>query len=372
MSFLHKMIHDRFCDFKKFVQCIANNESCLLQFEDYESATVNKLEKLKKEIEWDCDELAKMIRLIDGCITVSNNYFKKLKSSTNTRDSRRKKLFYFSEVEKFKELKNILYRRIEDIKQKKWRSYKSDFINQIVLFACKENSKALDVLLSKISSTAEKYGSLSDVEKIYKESVRMLFEEKRYNIVIWFTEFLLNKDIVSLCWGRVEEEYFFEDWYFSMNGFFPKMYYEAIVAKEGIGNTNNIRITYSFNKTKYKYYDCDSILNFGKYKGKTVKEIFCLSPNYIAWCCINLDFFLVDTSVLLKNAIENEKWYYKAIISILEKTWIELLQEQQKNVISQKRDRESFYGNNYISTDWNLWNDNLDWDQQDAEFWDQF
>ncbi len=366
------MIHDRFYDFEKFVQCIVNNESCLFKFEDYESATINKLEKLKKEIGQDCDGLAKIIRLIDVCINVSNNYFKKFKSLTNTRDSRRKKLFYFSRSEKFKELKNILSRRIKDIKQEKWRSYKSGFVNQIVLFACEENSKALDGLLLKISSTAKKYGSLSDVEKIYKESVRMLFEEKRYNIVIWFTEFLLNKDIVSLCWERVEEEYFFEDWYFSMNGFFPKMYYEAIVAKEGIGNINNIRITYNFKATKYRYYDCDSILNFGKYKGKTVKEIFCLSPKYIFWCCINLDFFLVDTSVLLKNAIENKKWYYKAIISILEKAWIKLLHEHQKNVIAQKRDRENFYGNNYISTDWNLWNDNLDWDQQDAEFWDQF
>lgn len=42
-----------------------------------------------------------------------------------------------------------------------------------------------------------------------------------------------------------------------------------------------------------KYYASNSILNFGKYNGKKLCEIWKENPAYVEWCLINLDHFVI-------------------------------------------------------------------------------
>lgn len=53
----------------------------------------------------------------------------------------------------------------------------------------------------------------------------------------------------------------------------------------------------------------DQELNFGKFRGKTIKDVLCLEPEYLAWCADNVGFFrdeyLEGKSEELKALIEN-------------------------------------------------------------------
>lgn len=47
-----------------------------------------------------------------------------------------------------------------------------------------------------------------------------------------------------------------------------------------------------------KFYDLDSVIAFGKFKGKTIREIIELQPNYLQWCLINLHHFYLPDHVI--------------------------------------------------------------------------
>jgi hypothetical protein len=47
-----------------------------------------------------------------------------------------------------------------------------------------------------------------------------------------------------------------------------------------------------------KFYDVDSEFTFGKYEGKTLKEVFEKDPKYIDFCFNNIDEFYVSPTVL--------------------------------------------------------------------------
>lgn len=47
-----------------------------------------------------------------------------------------------------------------------------------------------------------------------------------------------------------------------------------------------------------KFYTFDTEFTFGKYKGKTIKEVLELQPNYLDWCAINLDHFYVSDEII--------------------------------------------------------------------------
>ncbi|MBS4061762.1 MAG: hypothetical protein KG029_15285 [Bacteroidetes bacterium] len=47
-----------------------------------------------------------------------------------------------------------------------------------------------------------------------------------------------------------------------------------------------------------KFYDADSEFTFGKYEGKTIKEIFEKDPKYIDFCFNNIDEFYVSPEVM--------------------------------------------------------------------------
>lgn len=47
-----------------------------------------------------------------------------------------------------------------------------------------------------------------------------------------------------------------------------------------------------------KFYNLDTEFKFGKFEGKTVKEILYLDPNYLEWCAVHLDQFCMTDEVI--------------------------------------------------------------------------
>lgn len=47
-----------------------------------------------------------------------------------------------------------------------------------------------------------------------------------------------------------------------------------------------------------KVYTLDTEFTFGKYEGKTVKEIIEIQPTYLDWCAINLDHFFISDEII--------------------------------------------------------------------------
>jgi hypothetical protein len=45
-------------------------------------------------------------------------------------------------------------------------------------------------------------------------------------------------------------------------------------------------------------YELESSLNFGKFKGSTIKEIAELEPSYLNWCAVNIDQFYLSEEVI--------------------------------------------------------------------------
>ncbi len=47
-----------------------------------------------------------------------------------------------------------------------------------------------------------------------------------------------------------------------------------------------------------RFYDLNSTFTFGKFNGKTLKEVIEIQPGYIDWCAINLGHFHIDYEVM--------------------------------------------------------------------------
>lgn len=47
-----------------------------------------------------------------------------------------------------------------------------------------------------------------------------------------------------------------------------------------------------------RFYFLDTEFTFGKYEGKTVRQILDLQPSYIDWCAINLDHFYLSNQMI--------------------------------------------------------------------------
>lgn len=56
-----------------------------------------------------------------------------------------------------------------------------------------------------------------------------------------------------------------------------------------------------------KFYNLDTEFTFGKFEGKTVREVLDIKPSYIDWCAINLDHFFISDDVIeeIKAIIPN-------------------------------------------------------------------
>lgn len=117
-----------------------------------------------------------------------------------------------------------------------------------------------------------------------------------------------------------------------------------------------------------KFYYLDTILNFGKYQGKTLKDVATENIMYIEWCIMNLDNFAINDMT-----VDEIKKINAGFLSIegpserlkdkIEEWYDEQLWQQQK-----EEDRQSNeYGTNWDSE---YYDDNLDIDQQSPEWWD--
>ena len=47
-----------------------------------------------------------------------------------------------------------------------------------------------------------------------------------------------------------------------------------------------------------KFYSLDTEFTFGKFNGKTLKEVLSLQQSYINWCSINLDYFYISEETI--------------------------------------------------------------------------
>ena len=47
-----------------------------------------------------------------------------------------------------------------------------------------------------------------------------------------------------------------------------------------------------------KFYTLDTEFTFGKYEGKTVKDVLEFQPAYLDWCAINLDHFYISDETI--------------------------------------------------------------------------
>ena len=49
---------------------------------------------------------------------------------------------------------------------------------------------------------------------------------------------------------------------------------------------------------KYRFYDLDTELHFGKFMGMSLKQILKIQPSYVVWCLSNLDHFVIDEDTI--------------------------------------------------------------------------
>lgn len=117
------------------------------------------------------------------------------------------------------------------------------------------------------------------------------------------------------------------------------------------------------------FYNLDTPLNFGKYRGRTLRDLAAENAMYIEWCILNVSFFLIDEST-----VDEIKKIYPIFLASEKSN--EILHQKIEHWNNQKdleasRERNRSYDTDY-STNWDneYYNDNLDLDQQSPEWWD--
>jgi hypothetical protein len=132
-------------------------------------------------------------------------------------------------------------------------------------------------------------------------------------------------------------------------------------------------------------FTAESIFTFGKHQGKTLEQVAQCDAPYILWCVRNIDKFLIEKDAFL----DFQKKYEKSFVTIcsptndeFERTTnfyeateqdLDLLENKWNNYTNQNSSRQYADYDHYedYSVDRNpFYNDNLDMDQQDQEFWD--
>lgn len=131
----------------------------------------------------------------------------------------------------------------------------------------------------------------------------------------------------------------------------------------------------------------ETTFNFGKHAGKKLEEVAQFNASYILWCTRNIDKFLISiedlaayqnkypiylTGILKKTdqSVEynfNQFELQESDIEILKSRW-----DSYEFYINMKSNADYGYSNNYSLDSNPFYNDNLDMDQQDPEFWDSF
>ena len=126
---------------------------------------------------------------------------------------------------------------------------------------------------------------------------------------------------------------------------------ETIVKYENVRDftlylkNDNDLFSYNNNQTEF---------SFGQYLGKTIDYILSNDPEYIIWCIINLDTFLVSLKVMLSAQLENSTNYIKALRINTVKF------KMNRDILEDKQNSGSFYDDYdpYDGDGWAWFHDN--------------
>ena len=131
----------------------------------------------------------------------------------------------------------------------------------------------------------------------------------------------------------------------------------------------------------------DSIFNFVRNKGKSLEEVAECDAPYIYWCVLNIDKFLISQEDLLAYQKKYEKTFvaycFPPHLKNEKPTNVYTVNEAELEILREKwnsyevEEEEHFLEYDYHDYDYSVdsnpyYNDNLDMDQQDPEFWDWF
>jgi hypothetical protein len=134
-------------------------------------------------------------------------------------------------------------------------------------------------------------------------------------------------------------------------------------------------------------YTAETVFNFGRNRGKTLEEVAKCDAQYILWCVRNIDKFLISKEDLVeyKNKYPinfpltitepGQLGYFTfnifdlvdSDLAILDNKW-----ESYEDYVDMQSNANWDYYDDYSIDNNPYYNDNLDMDQQDPEFWDSF
>lgn len=116
-------------------------------------------------------------------------------------------------------------------------------------------------------------------------------------------------------------------------------------------------------------YNSKSVLNFGKHKGKTILEVLTIEPAYINWCLKEIYSFVLSETALEEFKKLNTGFDFSEEIIKSNNEQIEEYHHQQYEIQEAQKEAEM---ERQMRKSWSNYNDNLDMDQQNEDFWDQF
>lgn len=145
-----------------------------------------------------------------------------------------------------------------------------------------------------------------------------------------------------------------------------------------------------------KIYNIEDVFEFGRNKGKTIEELLKENPGYVDWVIRNVESFALSHNAFQQAKIITEGKSFskeeaeferrnKITVSLLRNQKIygwsfdfndeELIRINQQKILKHQNEEAN---NNFIhkpnedDTDWSNYNDDLDMDQQSADFWNQY
>ncbi len=118
----------------------------------------------------------------------------------------------------------------------------------------------------------------------------------------------------------------------------------------------------------WNIYEQNDPFKFGKFKGQDIEFISENESTYITWCVRNIPNFLISEGDFIHYAGD----YNQYDLELLNKKWEEFSLDEQEKEEELELDFSHYDSDyEYSSIDSNpYYNDNLDMDQQDQEFWD--
>lgn len=101
-----------------------------------------------------------------------------------------------------------------------------------------------------------------------------------------------------------------------------------------------------------KLYTVETTLTFGKYNGKSIRDILVIQPSYLDWCIINLEHFYLDDDVIESMEATNKfkiSSQAQGILSKKKQNWLTQNNDSDYNYnrdadyYKSNSDRDNFY-----------------------------